>query len=66
MIQVQILVGDVHKAHLGSDDVIRGHQQIFVNNSRMKRATDTGMVSLSSSCQDASPLICNKTDLVNM
>ena len=55
MIQVQILVGDLHKGHLGSDDVIRGHQEVFANNSRMKRATDTGMVSLCSSCQDASP-----------
>ena len=55
MIQVQILVGDLHKGHLGSDDVIRGHQQVFANNSRLKRATDLGMVSLCSSCQDASP-----------
>ena len=53
MMQVPILVGDLHKGHLGSDDAIRGHQQ--VNNSRMKRASDTGMVSLCSCCQDASP-----------
>ena len=55
MIQVQILVSDLHKSHLGSDDVIRGHQQIFANNSRLERATDMGLVSLCSSCQDASP-----------
>ena len=55
MIQVQILVGDLHKGHLDSDDVIRGHQQVFANNSRIKRATDTGMVSLCSSCRDVSP-----------
>ena len=54
MIQVQILVGDPHKGHLGPDDVIRGHQEVFANNSRMKRATDTGMISLCSVCQDAS------------
>ena len=54
MIQVQILVGDLHKGHLGSDDVIRGHQEVFVNNLRMNRATDTGMVSFCSSCQDPS------------
>ena len=32
MIQVQILVGGLHKDHLGLDDVIRGHQQVFANN----------------------------------
>ena len=32
MIQVQILVGDLHKGHLGSDDVIRRHQQDFAHN----------------------------------
>ena len=36
MIEVQILVGDVQKGHLGSDNVIRGHQHIFANNSRWK------------------------------
>ena len=55
MMQVQILVDDLYKGHLGSDDVIRGNQQVFANNSRMKIATDTGMVLLWSSCQDASP-----------
>ena len=55
MIQVQILVGDLYKGHLGSGDIIRVHKQVFANNSRMKRTTDTGMVSLCSSCQDASP-----------
>ena len=54
MIQVQILVGDPHKGHLGSDDVIRGHEQVFADNSRLERATDMGVVSLCSSCQDAS------------
>ena len=29
MIQVQILIGDLHKGLLGSDDIIRGHQQAF-------------------------------------
>ena len=56
MIHSQILVGDLHnghKGHLGSDDVIRGYQQVYANNSRLKRATDMGVVSLSSSCQDA-------------
>ena len=37
MIQVQILVGDLHKGYLVSDDIIRGHQQVFANNSRLKR-----------------------------
>ena len=55
MIQVQILVGDLHKGHLGSDDVIRGQKQFFANNSGTNRATDTGVFSLCSSCQDASP-----------
>ena len=54
MIQVQILVGDLHKSHLGLDDVIGGPQQFFANNSRLKRTTDMGVVSLCSSCQDAS------------
>ena len=36
MIQVQILVGDLYKGHLGSDHVIRGHRQVFDNNLRMK------------------------------
>ena len=53
MIKVPILVGD-NIDHLGSDDVIRCHQQVFVNNSRLKRNTDMGVVSLRSSCQDAS------------
>ena len=63
MIQVPILVGDLHTGHLGSDDVIRGQTQVFANNSQMKRAAGTGMcsachcacVSLCSACQDASP-----------
>ena len=37
MIQLQILVDGIHKGHLGSDDVIRGHQQVFANNSRLKQ-----------------------------
>ena len=36
MIQVQSLVSDLHKSHLGSDDVIQGHHQVFANNSRSK------------------------------
>ena len=55
MIHLKMLIGDLHKGHLGADEVIRGHQQIFANKSRLKRATDTGLISLSLSCQDASP-----------
>ena len=55
MIQAKILVGDLRKGHLGSDDVIRGHQQVFANNSRLKKAIDMGVVSLCWSCQDAPP-----------
>ena len=54
MIQVQILVGDLHRDHLGSYDVIRGYQQILANNSRLKRARDVGIASLCLYCQDAS------------
>ena len=54
MIQVNMMVGNLQKGHLGSDDVIRGHQQAFANNSRLKRATDMGVVSLCLSCHDAS------------
>ena len=32
MIQGQILVGDLHKGHLWSDNVIGGHQQVFAYN----------------------------------
>ena len=42
MIQVQILVGDLHIGYLGSDNVILGHQQVFANNLRLKRATEWG------------------------
>ena len=83
MIQIQILVSDLQKGHLGSDNIIRGHQRVFANNSLLKRATDwklyahwkvhnettdMGMVSLCSSCQNAShdmqhDLICNMTNL---
>ena len=55
MIQVHILVGDIHEGHLEPDDVTRGHQQVFANNSRLKIVTDVGVVSLRSSCQDTSP-----------
>ena len=34
--------------------VNRGHEQAFANRSRLKSATDMGMVSLYLSCQDAS------------
>ena len=47
LIQLKILVGDLLKGHLGSDDVIRDHQQFFANKSQLKRATDIGVVSLS-------------------
>ena len=53
MNQMQISVGD-HKGHLGSDDIIRSHQQFCVNKSRLKRAADMGVVSLCLSCEDAS------------
>ena len=46
MIQVQILVGDLHLGHLGSYDVIRDHQQVLATNSRLKRARDMSGVSL--------------------
>ena len=39
---------------MGSDDVIQGHQQVFANNSRLKRGTDVGVISLCLPCQDAS------------
>ena len=35
MIQLQILFGDLHKGHPGSDDLIQGHQQVFANKSRL-------------------------------
>ena len=71
MIQLQILVGDVHKGHLGSDDVIRHYQQVIANKSRLNRATDMGVVSLSLPCQDASPdmqhdLLGSTCDLVTL
>ena len=44
MIQVQILVSDVDRGHLGSYDVIRSHQQVLSHNSRLKRATGMGVV----------------------
>ena len=31
------MVDDLHKGHLASDDVIRGRQQVFANNSRLKK-----------------------------
>ena len=54
MIQVQILVGNLNQGLLGLDDVIRGHQSIFANNSRLKKSYRHRRVSLCSSCQDAS------------
>ena len=44
MIHIQTLVGDLGKGHLGSDDAIRSHQQVFANNSRLKRATGIVLV----------------------
>ena len=52
MIQVQILVGDLYRGHLGTYDIIRGHQQVLVNNSRLKTAKDIGVVLLRLYCQD--------------
>ena len=54
MIQVQILVDDLHRGHLGSYDVIRDYQQVFANNWRLKRATGMDVVSLCWYCHDAS------------
>ena len=54
MIQVQILVGDLHRGRLGSYAVIRGQQQVLANNSRLKRAREMGVVSLCLYCYDAS------------
>ena len=51
MIQVQILIGDLHKDYLGSPEVINS---FFANNVRLKGARDVGMVSLCLSCHDAS------------
>ena len=44
MIQLQILVGDLDRGHLGSYHVIRSHQQVLAKNSRLKRATGMGVV----------------------
>ena len=55
LIQGKILVGDLHKSDLVSDDVIRGRQQVFAHNSQLNKGRDTVMVSLYSSCQNASP-----------
>ena len=53
MIQIQILVSDLHRVHLGSYDVFWG-QQVLANNSRLKRARDMGAFSLCLYCHDAS------------
>ena len=52
MIQVDMLAGDLLIGHLGS--VTRGHQQVFVITSRLKRARNMGVVSLCLSCNDTS------------
>ena len=44
MIQVQILVGDLHKGHVGSDDVIWGQRQFFPNMPQLERDTDMGVI----------------------
>ena len=54
MIQVQILVSDLHRGLLGSYDIIRGHQQVWANNSPLKGAKDIGVVSLCLYCHNAS------------
>ena len=54
MVQVQILVGDLDRGHLGSYDVICGNQQVLANNSRLKSARGVGMVSLCLYYNDAS------------
>ena len=53
MIQVQILVGDLHNGHLGSDDVIRGHQRglsLIIHELKELQTREW-----CSPCQDASP-----------
>ena len=54
LIEVQILVGDLHRGHLKSSDGIRGQKQVLANNSRLKRVEDMGLVSLCLYCHDAS------------
>ena len=54
IIQVHILVCDLDRGHLGSYDVIRSHQQVLANNSRLKRATGMGVVSLWLYCHNES------------
>ena len=54
MIQVRISVGGLHRGHLGSYDVIRGHQQVLANNSRLIRARDMGEIYLYLYYHDAS------------
>ena len=54
MIQVQILVSDLDRGHLGSYDVIRSYQQALANTSRLKRATCMGVVSLCLYCHNES------------
>ena len=55
MIHAQILVSDLHKGHLVSDDIIWAYQQIFADNSQLERATGMGLASLCSSYQGALP-----------
>ena len=50
MTQVQSLAGDLHRDHLDQPK----SPTIFANNSRLKRATDMGVVSLCLYGQDAS------------
>ena len=52
MIQVHISVGDLHRGHLGSSEVT--NRFLLIKNSRLKRDTDMGVVSLCLSCHDAS------------
>ena len=53
-IQVQIFGGDLDRGHLGPYGVIRGDQQVLADDSRLKRATDMGVVSLFLYCHDES------------
>ena len=50
MIQVHILVRNLHRGHLASPEVINS----FFFNSRLKRAKDTGVLSLCLSRHDTS------------
>ena len=51
MTTMQILIGDLHRGHFGSNDIT--HAFLFANNSRLKKATSISAISLCLSCKDA-------------